>query len=103
MRRATAFIDEHADRDIALVDIAAAAHVTPRRLQYAFRRHLDNTPLGYLRDVRLRRAQDELMDADPELTTVTQIAAHWDFLHPGRFATRYQAVHHCPPSSTLRG
>jgi AraC-like DNA-binding protein len=101
VRRAVLFIDEHAHEDITLADIAAATQVTPRALQYAFRRHFDTTPLAYLRDVRLHRAHRDLLDADPATATVTQIAARWGFLHPGRFATRYQALYHCPPSTTL--
>ncbi|MEU3498782.1 hypothetical protein ABZ747_35515 [Kitasatospora cineracea] len=46
VRRALAYVDAHADRDIALADIAAAAYVTPRAPQYAFRRHLGTTPPG---------------------------------------------------------
>ncbi len=44
VRRAIAFIDEHPDRDIAATDIAAAACVTVRALQLAFRR----VPVGQL-------------------------------------------------------
>jgi hypothetical protein len=51
LRRAIAFIDEHAHDDITGAEIAAAAGVTVRAVQLAFRRHLDITPLGYLRRV----------------------------------------------------
>ena len=63
VRRATAFIDEHAGRDITVADIAAAACVTVRAVQMAFRRGLDTTPTAYLRTVRLARAHRELVDA----------------------------------------
>src|ERR1700754_1147057 len=56
LRRAIAFIHDNAHRDIALTDIAAAIGVTPRSVQYTFRRHLGSTPLEYLRWVRLNRA-----------------------------------------------
>ncbi len=62
VRRAVAFIDAHAHTDITLVDIAAAAYVTPRALQYGFRRRLDTTPMAYLRTVRLHHARAELLD-----------------------------------------
>ncbi|MGC0318468.1 helix-turn-helix domain-containing protein [Kitasatospora acidiphila] len=101
VRRAAAFINDHAHRDITLADIAAGAYVTPRALQYAFRNHLDTTPLAYLRDVRLRRAHRDLIDADPALETVTRIAARWGFLHPTRFADHYERLYRCPPSTTL--
>src|SRR6201996_1157409 len=48
VRRAVAFIESHADRDIGLTDIADASGVSGRTLQIAFRRHLDTTPTAYL-------------------------------------------------------
>ncbi|MFJ8821275.1 helix-turn-helix domain-containing protein [Streptomyces sp. NPDC102467] len=102
--RATAYIDAHAHTDIGLTDIATAAKVTPRALQYAFRRHLDTTPTAYLRRVRLGHVHAALKAADP-LTgaTVTRIAAQWGFLHPSRFAADYRAMYGCTPRSTLHG
>ncbi|MFG1697622.1 helix-turn-helix transcriptional regulator [Nonomuraea sp. NPDC049309] len=101
LRRAVAFIDEHADAPLGIAEIAAAARVTPRALQYAFRRHLNTTPLGYLRRVRLARAHDELRAGDPATLTVAAVAARWGFFHPGRFASMYRAAYGCAPSETL--
>ena len=53
LRRAIEYVDHNAANDIALADIADAVHVTPRAVQYMFRRHLDTTPLNYLRQVRV--------------------------------------------------
>src|SRR5437763_14501237 len=50
--RAVRFIDDHAGSDLSMADIAAAANVSIRAVQLAFRRGLDLTPLGYLRQVR---------------------------------------------------
>ncbi|WP_320783491.1 AraC family transcriptional regulator [Streptomyces sp. CRN 30] len=101
VRRAVAFIEAHADQDIGLTQIAAAASVTPRAIQYAFRRHLDTTPLAHLRRVRLAAAHHDLLAADPRTSTVTRIAARWGFAHPGRFAALYRDAYHTPPSTTL--
>ncbi|MFI6180577.1 hypothetical protein ACIA8R_33925 [Nonomuraea sp. NPDC051191] len=46
MRRAIAYLEAQPDQDITVADIAAAAHVTVRAVQLAFRRHLDTTPLA---------------------------------------------------------
>jgi AraC-like DNA-binding protein len=75
LRRAIAFIDENAHRDIALADIAGAIYVTPRALQYMFRRHRDCTPMEYLRRVRLHYAHLDLVAGDRATTTVGQVAA----------------------------
>ena len=102
LRRAIAFIDAHPDRGITLADVADAAHVSPRSVQLAFRRHLDLTPLEYLRGVRLRHAHDQLLRAPEGTTTVARVALDWGFRHPGRFARRYAAVYGRLPGETLR-
>jgi transcriptional regulator GlxA family with amidase domain len=102
LRRAIAFIHDNAHRDIGLTDIAAATNVTPRSVQYMFRRHLGTTPLEYLRRVRLDRAHRDLQNADPANETVTAIACRWGFTHAGRFSTEYKRVYGMVPSRTLR-
>ncbi|MEU3775794.1 helix-turn-helix domain-containing protein [Streptomyces sp. NPDC032472] len=102
LRRAVVFIEENAHAEIGLGHIAAAAHVTPRALQYAFRRHAGTTPLAYLRRVRLERAHEDLLAADTGGgATVTTVAARWGFGHLGRFAAAYREVYGVPPSVTL--
>lgn len=103
VRRACAFIEEHAGSDIDLTAIAGVAHVGPRALQRAFRRALNMTPLGHLRSIRLDRAHEELKAADPAGgTTVAAVALRWGFGHPGRFAADYRARFGHSPSDTLR-
>lgn len=103
VRRAVAFIDEHAGEEIDLTAVAEAAHVGPRALQRAFRRRLDTTPLSYLRAVRLERAHEDLRTADAaDGTTVSSVATRWGFGHPGRFASNYRARFGHSPSDTLR-
>lgn len=102
LRNAVAFIQENADADIGLDDIAAAVNVSPRSVQYAFRRHLGTTPLEYLRRVRLDRAHRDLKAADPAHDTVTAIAGRWGFSHAGRFSLAYKAMFGTAPSDTLR-
>ncbi|WP_018330231.1 helix-turn-helix transcriptional regulator [Actinomycetospora chiangmaiensis] len=104
VRRAVAFIEADPAREMTLAEIAAAAHVTPRALQYAFVRHLQTTPMAYLRRVRLDAAHRDLQAADPrDGDTVTTIAARWGFAHPGRFATAYRDAYGRAPSRTLHG
>ncbi|MFC9221052.1 helix-turn-helix transcriptional regulator [Streptomyces hygroscopicus] len=103
LHRALTYIDDHADQPITVADIAAAAHVSIRAVQYAFRRHLDTTPLAYLRRVRLAHAHHDLATADPQTATVTGIAARWGFFHPARFAALYRETYGTTPSATLRG
>jgi AraC-like DNA-binding protein len=103
VRRAVAFIESRADQDIDIGDIAAAAGVSRRAVQLAFRRHLDTTPTAYLRKVRLDLAHAELLASFPEDgLTITQVAYRWGFSSPSRFAERYRAEFGHPPSEMLR-
>ncbi len=103
VRRAVAFMEEHLAEDIALPEIAAAARMSPRGLQAAFRRELGTTPSAHLRALRLEAAHADLLAAD--LTTgdtVQEIAARWGFTHTGRFAGAYRTRYGRNPTTTLR-
>ncbi|OBI71830.1 hypothetical protein A5663_00915 [Mycobacterium sp. E740] len=102
LRRAIGFIDDNAHNDISLADIAEAVHLTPRAVQYMFRKHRNSTPTAYLREVRLHHARRELLGADRMRTTVNQIAARWGFFHAGRFAVAYREMYGESPHVTLR-
>ena len=103
LHRAIAFIDENVHRDISLTGIAAAVHITPRALQYMFRKHRDCTPMEYLRQARLHRVHADLTTADPTATTVRDVAHRWGFGHLGRFAVHYRTRYGQSPHVTLHG
>ncbi|MGB3485140.1 MAG: helix-turn-helix transcriptional regulator [Mycobacterium sp.] len=96
------FIRDNAHRDIGVSDIAAAVYLTPRAVQYMFRRHLATTPIGYLKQVRLARAHNELLAAARNSVTVAATAAKWGFAHTGRFAAAYRLTFGESPHETLR-
>jgi AraC-like DNA-binding protein len=92
-------IHDRAQDDVSLADIARECRVTPRTLQYAFRRHLDCTPNAYLRQVRLDLVH-QLLNAG-SVTTVGDAAARLGFFNPGRFASDYRQVFGENPGQTL--
>ena len=102
IRRAVEYIESNAAADVAIADIADAIHVTPRAVQYMFRRHLGTTPTQYMRRVRLHHAHQDLVTADRVHNTVAAIAAKWGFAHTGRFAVQYRQTYGRSPHSTLR-
>lgn len=82
--------------------LADACQVGVRALQTGFRKHVDTSPMGYLRDVRLRRAHEELRTSDPATTSVALVASRWGLTHLGRFARAYETKYGQTPSRTLR-
>ncbi|XVU28880.1 helix-turn-helix transcriptional regulator [Actinoplanes sp. CA-054009] len=101
LRRAVTYIDRHAADPITVAEIAAAANVSIRSLQLAFRRHLETTPMAYVQRVRLDHAHHALLRADPTDTTVATIAARWGFGSHGRFAATYRRTYGVMPRTTL--
>jgi AraC-like DNA-binding protein len=102
-RHAAEFIETHASQPLTLSQIAAASGVTARALQYAFRRHYGTTPTGYLRQVRLDRAHQELRTADPAAgLTVQAVARRWGWSDSSKFTVAYQQQYGQVPSRTLR-
>ncbi|MFI6131513.1 AraC family transcriptional regulator [Micromonospora sp. NPDC051141] len=103
VRRAQAYLDEHAAAPVTVAQVAAACGVGPRGLQAAFQRHLGYSPLTYLRQVRLARAHRDLLTADPAGgATVAGVARRWGWTSPGRFAAAYREAYGRPPRETLR-
>ncbi|MEU7571504.1 helix-turn-helix domain-containing protein [Micromonospora sp. NPDC049240] len=103
LRRAIAFIEANPDVDLGVADIARAAAVTVRALRLAFRRHLDTTPLAYLRRVRLDKAREDLSRATAgDDRTVASVASRWGFADLSRFVERYRDEYGETPGQTLR-
>ena len=101
LRLAEGFIEAHLDQPITLEEVAAAAGISPRGLQMAFRDWRGTTPLAFWRQARLARAHADLMAA-PSGTRVTEVALRWGFSHFGRFAEQYRDRYGLSPSDTLR-
>jgi AraC-like DNA-binding protein len=102
IRAALEIIEAEADQPLTVSALAARTHVSARALQQGFRSHLDVSPMEYLRQVRLRRAHQELRDSDPSSVTVSAIAYRWGFTNPGRFAAAHTERYGESPSEALR-
>lgn len=104
LQRAMSFCEDNIARPIQVADMAAAARVSVRTLQSEFRRHLDRTPLQYLRDLRLSHAHADLraIAAGQATGSVAEVAATWGFPERRYFTTVYARAYGRLPSETLR-
>jgi AraC-like DNA-binding protein len=84
----------------ALADLVG---VSVRTLQDGFSRYVGASPMAYLRGLRLERAHEDLLAADPRYDAVSDIAYRWGFRHLGRFSVEYRKRYGQPPSATLTG
>jgi AraC-like DNA-binding protein len=102
IRAAIELMEAEAHQPWTISALATRTNVSVRSLQQGFRTNVGTTPMQYLREVRLRRARQDLQDSDPSTDTVTSIAFRWGFTNPGRFAAVYASRYSESPLMTLR-
>jgi len=103
VRTAVDIIESEPQTPLTLSLLADRCGVSPRALQKSFQLHLGMSPMEYVRDVRLRRAHEELRAADPFADSVAAVARRWGVAHVGRFAAAHEAKFGQKPLRTLRG
>ncbi|OLL20920.1 MULTISPECIES: AraC family transcriptional regulator [unclassified Rhodococcus (in: high G+C Gram-positive bacteria)] len=102
LRDAQELIEEDPMAFTTVGDMAERVHSSVRSLEEGFRKHLDTTPMAYLRQVRLTRARSDLQIAEPSTHTVARVANRWGFKHLGRFASIYRDCFGELPAETLK-
>ncbi|MCL2657323.1 MAG: AraC family transcriptional regulator [Betaproteobacteria bacterium] len=101
VRRAELFIEEHAHEPITVCDMAEHVGVSTRSLYNGFRKYRNISPMLLLKENRLRRVREQLLQSDVGQTTVTAVAYQWGFTHLGHFTTDYKRWFGESPSETL--
>jgi AraC-like DNA-binding protein len=100
VKRVERYIEEHAHEPISIVEMSEFAGVSSRSLFTGFRRYRNTSPMLYLKEVRLRRVHEELLQSSGAVT-VTTVAFRWGFNHLGHFTTDYKRRFGESPSQTL--
>lgn len=96
-------IEEHADTELTPESLARVACVSVRSLHAGFQDQLGESPMAYVRRIRLGKVRADLLRADPRTTRVTDVAMRWGFFHQSRFAQQYREQFQELPSATLHG
>jgi AraC-like DNA-binding protein len=95
------YIEANAESDLTPETLARAARVSVRTLHAAFQQQLGESPMAYVRRIRLGRVRAELLRSDPSKVRVTDVAMRWGFMHLSRFAEQYREQFNELPSVTL--
>lgn len=101
IRPAVEIMEAEPHLPLTVACLAGRCHMSSRSLQQGFVRHMGMSPMTYLRQVRLRRAHQELLASDPSVETVASIAKRWGYTNPGRFAAAHAARYGETPAVTL--
>jgi AraC family ethanolamine operon transcriptional activator len=96
------FLRDNLKEPMTITEISRQVGVSERTLRAAFHDVVGLSPKQYAITERLRAVRDALSAADPETTTVTDVAMTYGFFELGRFAGRYRDTFGEAPSRTLR-
>jgi transcriptional regulator GlxA family with amidase domain len=102
VKRVTAYLRDHAGEPVRVAHLSHVVGVSERTLRAAFQEVIGLSPKRYALTLRLSAARAALWIADPQTTTVTDIATTFGFYELGRFAGRYRHTFGEVPSRTLR-
>lgn len=102
VRECRELLERHATEELTVPDIAECLGVSVRTLQTALRAETGATPSELLRSIRLDRAREMLLEANPREQSVTAVAELCGFTHQGRFSALYLKTFGELPSESLR-
>ncbi|MNY10757.1 HTH-type transcriptional activator RhaS [compost metagenome] len=89
VKLAEEYLQAHPEQPITAEMLANLTGVSARSLYSGFQSFLGMSPMRYLRDIRMERVRQDLLDPHKP-RSVTEIATHWGFFQLGRFATEYR-------------
>ncbi|MCJ1712913.1 AraC family transcriptional regulator [Curtobacterium sp. VKM Ac-2922] len=95
-------VHAHVREPVSVAELSAVSGLSVRSVQESFARVLGVSPLTYVREVRLDRVRQELLELDPRDVTVGDVARRWGFAHLGRFSAVYLDRFGEYPKQTLR-
>jgi len=95
-------IETHLGEELSPRQLAAQVHLSERGLFSLFQREVGCAPLEFVRQRRLERVRQVLLDPQASARSVTEVALAHGFLHLGRFAQQYRARFGETPSATWR-
>lgn len=102
IRRAEAFLDQHAGSDFSVGALSAAIGVGERQMERIFRNAYGMGPCRWHHVARLNEARRMLRSAHSPVH-VTEIAGRLGFGHLGRFSGEYRQLFGESPRDTLAG
>jgi len=102
IRRCNRLLNKSEDRHVSVEELTAAAGVSERTLETAFKEYFDEVPSHYLQLRCIKQIHSALCAAKVGEKTVTEILAdhgEWEF---GRFAAKYHSLYGELPLQTLQ-
>nr|WP_211176734.1 AraC family transcriptional regulator [Pseudonocardia acidicola] len=102
LRAVVEYMESNADDPLTPGELARVGCMSVRTLHASFQQAFGESPMAYLRRIRLDHVRAELTGGrDPDVR-ITDVAMRWGFFHPSRFAQQYRKRFGELPSATVR-
>lgn len=101
MKKAQQYIQQHIKDTIALSALSEFCGVTTRTLQKGFNQYFQQTPIEYIRQLRVELVHQALLNSQKN-QTVTDILLENGIQSFGHFSNIYKKRYGCLPSYTLK-
>ena len=101
LSRAEEYIRENLKNPITRDQLAEVSCCSIRTLSRAFVKKHGIGPMAFIKQHRLNAAYLDLLSAKPDISSVTQVAFSYGFLHVGKFAIEYGKAFGETPSTSL--
>ena len=102
VQNACDYIQDRSGKNINIVDLCKETRVSRRTLEYSFKDCIGESPVSYLRKIKLNSIRRALLDQANTGRSIGDIAAEWGIWHLSRFAQYYRNQFHELPSETRK-
>jgi AraC-like DNA-binding protein len=99
--RLCVYLDSHINDQINLAKMQEISGLSPRSIQYAFRKYMGCRPLEWLRNERLRIAMIQLNSHHPKNINITSISYDLGFPNSSMFSKYFKKKYGENPSIVL--
>lgn len=96
------YMENNADLPLSPPELAKVGCMSVRSLHASFQKTFGESPMAYLRRIRLDHVRAELLNGRNPDAQIIDIAMRWGFFHPSRFAQQYRDRYGELPSETVR-
>jgi AraC family transcriptional regulator, ethanolamine operon transcriptional activator len=101
VRVCEAYMREHVDATLTLLDLSRVSGMRSRSLINAFEAVTGYSPMDYLKRIRLNGVHRTLQRPHRDSVRIIDVATDWGFWHMGHFTTDYRMMFGETPSQTL--
>jgi AraC-like DNA-binding protein len=102
IRDGRVLLEQNINATYTIADLVDDLQISKRTIQHGFKHYLGFTPKEYQQYIRLNGIRKTILSVKDPRTTLSEIAANYNYSHLGHFSVEYKKFFGESPSETLR-